>query len=88
MLELEVRVVNGMWRVKQRIGQAVHNFFTDEKGDTNFISIVIILVIVVALAALFRKNIAGMVTAMWTDIRTKFNNASGTTGADITTSFE
>lgn len=80
MLDLEVRAVNGMWRMKQRIGEAIHNFFTDEEGDTNFISIIIILVIVVGLAVVFRKNIAALVKSMWTSI---FKDAKEATGSEI-----
>lgn len=83
MLELEVRVVNGMWRMKQRIGEAVHDFFTDEEGDTNFISIIIILVIVVGLAVVFRKNIATLVNNMWTSIFKDANAATKTNGSAV-----
>lgn len=80
MLDLEVRVVNGMWRMKQRIGEAVHDFFSDEEGDTNFISIIIILVIVVGLAVVFRKNIAQLVNEMWKNIFKDANDATKTSG--------
>ena len=31
MLNLEVKVMNGMWRTKNTITEKVHNFFVDEK---------------------------------------------------------
>lgn len=68
MLEYEVRAKNRIWWMKERTKEAVHDFFVTEDGDTNFISIVIVLVIVIALAALFRKQIAEIVNAMWNSI--------------------
>lgn len=86
MLKYEVMVRNYLWRWKEQAKEAVHDFFTDEEGDTNLISIVIVLVIVIGLAALFRDNIKSMVEAMWTDIGGKMNRATGT-NANIETGF-
>lgn len=36
-----------------RTRQAIHNFLTNDRGDTNFISIAIILVVVIAVAVAF-----------------------------------
>lgn len=80
MLNLEVKVMNGMWRTKNTITEKVHNFFVDEKGDTNLISIVIVLVIVLALAVVFRKNIAELVNKMWEQIFKDANAATKTSG--------
>ncbi|MCM1122685.1 MAG: hypothetical protein NC416_08880 [Eubacterium sp.] len=78
MLDYEVRVMNGLWRMKERTKEAVRDFFTTEDGDTNFISIIIVLVIVVALAIVFRKNIANLVNSLWQKI---FQDATTATGA-------
>ncbi len=77
MLSLEVRIMNSLIRTKDMVGEKVHNFFVDEEGDTNLISIVIVLVIVIALAAIFRKNIANIVKAMWDSISGDINDAVG-----------
>ena len=87
LLTYEVALRNGLIKAREKVVDTVKDFFTDENGDTNMISIILVLVIVIALAALFRKNIAAMVTAMWTDISNRFNGASGT-NADIGTTFE
>lgn len=76
MLEAEVRIQTGIWKMKERVKDALHDFFTTEEGDTNFISIIIVLVIVVALAALFREQIASLVNGMWTSIFTDANTAT------------
>ena len=78
MLGYEVKVMNGLWKMKENVKEAVHDFFTTEDGDTNFISIIIILVLVIALAALFRKNIAAIVKAIWTQISKDVKGATGT----------
>ncbi len=67
-------------KAKESIQSAVKKFFQDEQGDTNMISVIIILVIVVGLAVVFRKNIAAMATKMWETI---FKDASEATGGGI-----
>ncbi len=86
LLDMEIAVKNGLLKTKEKAVDVMKDFFTDENGDTNMISIILVLVIVIALAALFRKNIASMVSAMWESISEKFNGASGTS-ADIDTNF-
>lgn len=41
------------------------NFFTDENGDTNIISILIILAVIIALVFLFKPYIAGLVSQIF-----------------------
>lgn len=80
MLEYEVRIKNGLWRAKETVKSGFKNFFTTEEGDTNLISIVIVLVIVLALAVVFRKNIASLVNKMWEQIFKDATSATKTTG--------
>ena len=81
MLKYEVMAVNGVWRMKEGIKEAAHSFFTDESGDTNLISIVVVLVIVMALAIVFRKNITDLLTQMWKKIFDDAQNATGIGGS-------
>ena len=76
MLDFEVSVRNRLWRASQSVKGAVKNFFTTEDGDTNFISIIVVLVIVLGLAALFRKNIAKLVSGWWEKINKSGNDAT------------
>lgn len=78
MLKYEVMAVNRLWRWKEQAKGMVHDFFMDEEGDTNLISIVVVLVIVMALAVVFRKNIAEIVTKMWKQIGSDAGAATGT----------
>lgn len=76
MLDFEVRVRNRLWRMSESVREAVKEFFTTEDGDTNFISIIVVLVIVLGLAALFRKNIETLVTGWWAKITNSGNEAT------------
>ena len=76
MLDFEVRVRNRLWRMSESVREAVKDFFTTEDGDTNFISIIVVLVIVLGLAALFRKNIETLVSGWWTKITNSGNEAT------------
>lgn len=78
LLNAEVWMMIQARRAKERILNTVTGFFKDEQGDTNMISIIIILVIVVALAIVFRKNIAALANNLWNQIFTDTNDAAKT----------
>lgn len=78
MLDFEVSVRNRLWRASQSVKGAVKNFFTTEDGDTNFISIIVVLVIVLGLAAVFRTQIGTLVSGWWG----KITDAGGKATAD------
>ena len=46
-------LVNKMNRIQMRAASAFSKFMRSERGDTNFISIIIIVAIVIALAGMF-----------------------------------
>lgn len=79
MLEYEVRAMLAVRRAKDAVAKGVHDFFVDENGDTNLISIVIVLVIVLGLAVVFREKITELVTDMWDSI---FEDAQKVTGSE------
>lgn len=79
MLNWEVKVMNGMWRVKNTVTEKIRNFLTDESG-AGMIEAVILIVIVLALAVVFRKNIAELVNKMWEQIFNDANAATKTSG--------
>lgn len=76
MLKYEVMMRNGFWRLKEDAKEALRSFLTDEEGDTNMISIVIILVIVIGLAALFREKIVTFVVNLWDGIMSDAESAT------------
>ncbi len=79
-LEMTTWARVGLIKAKESVQSAVKKFFLDEQGDTNMISIIIILVIVVALAVVFRKNIATLVNNMWQQV---FKDAKDSTKTNI-----
>ena len=48
---------NLYWRVKFGLMNWVENFLTDEEGDSNLVSMIVLIVIVLAAAAIFRKQL-------------------------------
>ena len=64
MLDLEVRVMNKLLKMKE--GMAAK--FMDERGDTNIISVIMILVVVIGLATLFNDNIGNLANSIWNNI--------------------
>ena len=68
MLGIEAAIDTRLWFAKERIKDAARDFFYDEQGDTNMISIIIVLAIVLVLAAAFWKNIQGFVNNLWGNI--------------------
>lgn len=66
MLGMEVKVMNYLLKKKE----AFCDMLKDDRGDTNVISIVIILVVVIGLAVLFRDNIGTLANGIWNTINT------------------
>lgn len=48
---------NLYWRVKFGLMNWVGDFLTDEEGDTNMVSMIVLIVIVIALAAIFKDGL-------------------------------
>ena len=71
MLDYEVKVMLAWQRAKVAVKKGVKDFFTNENGDTNMISIVVVLVVVLGLAILFKKNATDFVEKLWGTINQK-----------------
>ena len=71
MLDYEVKVMLAWHRAKVAVKKGVMDFFTNENGDTNMISIVVVLVVVLGLAILFKKNATDFVEKLWGTINQK-----------------
>lgn len=67
LLDFEVKMRNGLWRA----GENFKKFLKNEEGDTNVISIIIILVIVIGLAAVFKDKIAELLEKLWNAVNKK-----------------
>lgn len=71
MLDYEVRAMLAWQRAKVAVKKGVKDFFTNENGDTNMISIVVVLVVVLGLAILFKGQATSFVTRLWQTINSK-----------------
>lgn len=58
------------WKAKE----AVKSFFEEERGDSHIIAVILVLVVVVGLAVVFRKNITELLSNLWTGITGTTNN--------------
>ena len=63
--------------LKFKISDAIYSFAHDEKGDTNFVSIAIIIGIVVVLAGTFIAIANGVLGGVATSIETFFKEKLG-----------
>ncbi len=79
--ELDAKLTVAKWNMKER----AKDFFSEERGDTNLITIIVVLVIVMALAVVFRQNIASLVNGIWTKIFADGNTATGGNVGSATT---
>lgn len=48
---------NLYWRVKFGLMNWVEDFLTDEEGDSNLVSIIVLIVIILAVAAIFKGGL-------------------------------
>ncbi len=48
---------NLYWRVKFGLMNWVEDFLTDEEGDSNLVSIIVLIVIILAVAAIFKDGL-------------------------------
>lgn len=53
-------VLGKMLMAQMKMKDFVKNLAKNEEGDTNFVSIILIIVIVVGIATLFRKELMGL----------------------------
>lgn len=82
MLHAQIVGIDAVKRAGVAVKQGVKEFFTDEEGDTNIIAVILLLVIVIALAVMFRDNIGELAKGMFNKV---FEDAggSGTEATDI-----
>jgi Flp pilus assembly pilin Flp len=57
-----------MLRTKLKMRECVQNFLINEEGDTNFISIMLIAVVVLAIAVIFKKQLTAIVNNVFTQL--------------------
>lgn len=50
-----------LWLAQVKTKDFFKNLVTNEEGDTNFVSIILIIVIVIAVATIFREQLLGLI---------------------------
>ncbi len=78
--EFDAKLTAAKWSMEEKLDGAkrsVKSFLGEERGDTNLITIIVVLVIVMALAVVFRKNIATLANSIWKNIFQQAGQATG-----------
>ena len=68
-----------MWKMYFKAKAFEEDFFKNEEGDVNIVSIVVLIGIVVILAIVFRKQIEGLLSTLFGKITTNATGAIETT---------
>lgn len=56
---------NLYWRMRFRFMGMLEEFLKDEEGDTNMVSMIVLIVIVIALATIFKDQLEGAIKAVF-----------------------
>lgn len=75
MSKISADIMVKYWRAKE----AFKSFLEEERGDSHIIAVILVLVVVVGLAVLFRQKISDIVTKLWN----KITSALGDYGTEI-----
>lgn len=57
-----------LYQMKNQVVKWMRDFFEDERGDTNFISILIVLAIVIALVVIFQGQVQSIIEMVRTRV--------------------
>lgn len=71
-LQAEVGLLCAMRRMKAYAG----NLVKDERGDTNFVAIIIIIVILLAIAGIFHDQLTKAVNAVFNNLTSFINDSN------------
>lgn len=61
-------LIGTMMRSKRRILDQIRKFQESERGDTNFVAIIVIIVIILAIAVIFRDRLKAAVEAVFSQL--------------------
>ena len=67
-----------------KMKESVKEFFSEERGDSNMIAVIILIVIVVALAIVFREQITDLVGRLWSSIFGEAGKATESMSVNVT----
>ncbi len=81
MDHLAVTVYVKWMMLKDTLTGGVHDFLTDEEGDVNIVSIVVLIGIAVLLAVVFKEQVTTLIENLFKTIGGKTSEAVGGGGA-------
>lgn len=62
------KVESMMWNCKVYMESTVENFLMNEEGDSNMVAVIVLIVIVIAVGAVFRDNLEDAVDAVFSKL--------------------
>lgn len=60
---------------KMKLATASEEFLSEEKGASHLVEIIVVIVIIVALAGVFKEQLKGAITAIFTNLTNFINNS-------------
>lgn len=65
---MERKLDNLYWRMRFGLIGMLEDFLMDEEGDSNMVSVIVLIVIILAVAAIFREQLQEAVTAVFDNL--------------------
>ena len=62
---MKEKLMAGYWRCRLAFAEKLNKFAKEERGDQTLVTVLVLIVIVIGLAAIFRKNLEGLMTAVF-----------------------
>lgn len=67
----------GLMLAVRRMKECAKRLVQDERGDTNFVAIIVIIVILIAIASIFHEQLSQAITNVFTNLNEFVNNNKG-----------
>ncbi len=74
MSKISADIMVKYWRAKE----AFKSFLEEERGDSHIIAVILVLVIVVGLAVLFKEQIGELINNLWKAVTNQTDGFNGT----------
>ncbi len=85
MYKLAAKCTTAQFMAKEKMNEGknrIKKFFTEEAGGTEFIAIILILVVVIALGVMFKDNIIQIASNLWAGLSDDSITSGTTTSVD------
>lgn len=65
---MKQKLDNLYWRLKFEGMESIEEFLKDEEGDSNLVAVIVLIVIILAVAAIFREQLINAVNAVFENL--------------------